>query len=145
MLYKLCTKLILVFFVSQTFAAQVPVFANKKGAIEGYDPVSYFTGKKGNKGSSDITFQWHGSTWRFRSEENKALFIANPIKYAPQFSGYCATAIANNSIVSSDPKLSVIYEGKLYLFYSKRARSVWRSSKEKSIASGEKYWHQKNN
>jgi YHS domain-containing protein len=145
MLQKIMIKIVLVFFVSQACALQIPVLANKQGAIKGYDSVSYFNSRKGRRGSSEITYQWYGTNWRFKTEENKALFVDDPSKYAPQFGGYCATAMAKNAIVASDPKISVVYEGKLYLFYSKSAKDTWKRGKERNIVSGEKFWQQKNN
>ena len=57
-------------------------------AINGYDPVAYFTQGKPLKGSEQFSFQWMGAEWRFASAEHLDLFRANPEKYAPQYGGY---------------------------------------------------------
>ena len=54
-------------------------------AIEGIDPVAYFTQKKPVEGSHQFSLDWDGATWRFASAKNRDLFKANPTKYAPQF------------------------------------------------------------
>jgi len=127
-------------FLSNVVLAGENVESHKKKALEGYDPVSYFSGSRGGKGSSDITYDWRGASWRFKSEENRALFIANPNDYVPQYDGYCATAMSEKAVVKSDPKISIVFEDKLYLFYSKDARDTWKRSKKKRIERGNNYW-----
>ncbi len=61
-------------------------------AIEGYDPVAYFVESKPVEGSKSHQLTWSGASWHFKSAQNKALFEANPEKYAPQYGGYCAWA-----------------------------------------------------
>lgn len=89
-----------------------------KVAIEGYDPVSYFSGKP-LKGNSGITLAYKGITYRFATAENRTKFKANPAAYEPQYGGWCAYAMANDgSKVDIDPQTYEIREGKLYLFYN---------------------------
>jgi hypothetical protein len=64
------------------------------------------------------------SRWHFKKLKNKELFISDPIKYAPKYGGFCATAMAKGAIVPSDPKISAVYNQQLYLFYSKDARDA---------------------
>ena len=59
-------------------------------AINGYDPVAYFTQKKPVKGDAAHSFTWDGADWRFASQENMATFWTDPEKYAPKYGGYCA-------------------------------------------------------
>ena len=47
-------------------------------ALQGYDPVAYFTEAKPVAGSSDFTFEHEGATYRFASAEHRDLFSANP-------------------------------------------------------------------
>src|SRR5690242_6181238 len=63
-------------------------------AIDGYDPVAYFTDAKPTPGLSGTEYVWHGARWRFASPEHRALFVANPERYAPQFDGYCAMGVS---------------------------------------------------
>jgi hypothetical protein len=87
-------------------------------AIQGYDPVAYFTQNKAVKGSKDIALFHEGITYYFASTQNKELFKANPGKYEPQYGGWCAYAMgASGEKVEIDPETFKITNGKLYLFY----------------------------
>jgi YHS domain-containing protein len=57
-------------------------------AIQGYDPVAYFTLGKPTKGSAEFELEWMGAKWRFSSARHMNLFKSDPEKYAPQYGGY---------------------------------------------------------
>jgi hypothetical protein len=85
-------------------------------AIEGYDPVAYFTEGAAHKGSPEITTEWQGATWQFASAENRDLFVKDPRAYAPQFGGLCTEGVAFGEItVNLTPQSFAIVEGKLYM------------------------------
>lgn len=90
----------------------------KSIAIQGYDPVSYFSESKAKKGSKEIAYNYGNAIYYFSSKANMDLFKANPNKYEPQFGGWCAYAMGNSGEkVEIDPKTFKIVSGKLYLFY----------------------------
>ena len=90
----------------------------KSIAIQGYDPVSYFSESKAKKGSKEIAYNYGNAIYYFSSKANMDLFKANPNKYEPQFGGWCAYAMGNSGEkVEIDPKTFKIVGGKLYLFY----------------------------
>ena len=90
-----------------------------KVAIQGYDPVAYFTQKKAVKGKSSFTAIYEGVTYNFSSQANKDLFLKNPSSYEPQYGGWCAYAMGeNNEKVEINPETFKIIDGKLYLFYN---------------------------
>lgn len=65
------------------------VLKNKQGlAIQGYDPVGYFTDNKPTKGSAKFSSEYEGAKYLFASAAHKALFDAEPAKYAPAYGGY---------------------------------------------------------
>lgn len=103
-------------------------FNNK--AIYGYDTVAYFTQGGPIKGKDNITSQYKGAVWHFSSAEHKALFDANPEKYAPQYGGYCAYAMSRGRFVGIDEDAFTIYNDKLYLNYSKSVREDWQEDKD---------------
>ncbi|MEM9046374.1 MAG: YHS domain-containing (seleno)protein, partial [Pseudomonadota bacterium] len=79
----------------EAFAGQDPVYQSFLGtAIDGTDPVAYFTEGKPVEGTSDHVMEWNSATWYFASAENLAKFAADPAKYAPQYGGYCAWAVS---------------------------------------------------
>jgi YHS domain-containing protein len=87
-------------------------------AIQGYDPVAYFTQNKAIEGSKQITATVEGVTYRFVNTTDKELFLKDPKKYEPQYGGWCAYAMgATNEKVEIDPETFKILNGKLYLFF----------------------------
>lgn len=89
-------------------------------AIEGYDPVAYFTDHKAVEGKKEISTHYNGITYRFSSAKNRDLFNADPAKYEPQYGGWCAYAMgAAGEKVEIDPETFKVLDGKLYLFYNK--------------------------
>lgn len=88
-------------------------------AINGYDPVAYFSVGKPLQGKNDITYTHEGIIYRFATLQNKQAFIAEAAKYEPQYGGWCAYAMgASGEKVEVDPKTFKIINGKLYLFYN---------------------------
>ena len=113
-------------FSSQAYAKDAvytSLFSSE--AVSGYDTVAYFTESKAVKGQDSFSTEWNGATWLFSSAENLEKFKNNPEKYAPQYGGYCAWAVANGSLASSDPKQWHIENGKLYLNYNKDIKEKW--------------------
>ena len=80
------------------------------------------------------------ATWLFSSQQNLDLFLQSPTKYAPQYGGYCAYAVAKNSTASIKPELFTIHEGKLYLNYSASINDKWIANKENFIEMADKNW-----
>lgn len=121
--------------------AAEPAFYQVDGiALDGTDPVAYFTQDRAVSGSAEFALIWHGATWHFASAENRDTFEANPMKYAPQFGGYCSYAAANGALAKSDPEAFTIHNGKLYLNYSKSVRRRWKRDIDGNIAKAEANW-----
>lgn len=129
------------FIVSSALALE-PVYSTYFGnkAINGYDPVAYFTEKKAVEGREQFTYQYQGANWYFSSEENLAKFKAQPTQYAPQYGGYCAYAVSQGATASTDPHAWTIHEGKLYLNYSQSVRQKWRQDIPGNVTKGNKNW-----
>ena len=111
-------------------------------AVSGYDPVAYFTRGKPVEGSGDHEYEWNGATWRFSSAENLETFKADPEKYAPQYGGYCAWAVAQGKTASADPDNWEIVDGKLYLNYNDSVQAAWRKDIPGFISKADKNWPQ---
>ena len=109
-------------------------------AIDGTDPVAYFTEGKAVKGSSGFTHRWKGAAWRFKNAANRDAFAANPEKYAPQFGGYCAWAVSRGNTADIDPEAWKVFRGKLYLNYSKSVQAQWVEDIPGNIAKAEGHW-----
>jgi YHS domain-containing protein len=105
---------------AQTAAKRKAEFNLEKNvALEGYDPVAYFTQKKAVKGKSTIAATHEGVTYNFATQADKDLFLKNPDQYEPQYGGWCAYAMgATGEKVEVDPETFKIVNGKLNLFYN---------------------------
>jgi YHS domain-containing protein len=133
--------LVAVFLLSPTALAQkAQVFADRDGAIRGHDPVAYFERKGPVKGMKQFSHAWRGATWYFASAENRDRFAAAPEKYAPQYGGYCAYAVASGYTADIDPNAWSIVDGKLYLNYSLRIRERWNKDIPGYIRKGDANW-----
>ena len=116
--------LFVVFLSATTFAQSAAKRTSefnleKKVAIQGYDPVAYFTQKKAVKGKSTIASSFEGVTYYFSSQANKDTFVKTPVNYEPQYGGWCAYAMgATGEKVEIDPETFKIVDGKLNLYYN---------------------------
>jgi YHS domain-containing protein len=121
------TILFILCFIGHFAFAQVPNLALIKKhynidknsiALQGYDPVSYFTGKP-QKGLAAITLQYNGVVYRFANIENKNKFNVSPAKYEPAYGGWCAYGFADRGEkIDVNAETYKIINGKLYLFYN---------------------------
>lgn len=109
-------------------------------ALDGYDPVSYFSVGKPKMGMSDISYKWGGAIWQFTSKDHMQMFKETPSKYAPQFGGYCAYAVSINKLVSANPAYWEIENGKLYVNVNAEAQKLFKKDLMSNINKAEKNW-----
>ncbi|MBB4226336.1 YHS domain-containing (seleno)protein [Rhizobium mongolense] len=110
-------------------------------AIMGYDTVAYFTAGKATKGSEKFSYEWLGTPWHFANAEHRDMFISEPLKYAPQYGGYCAGEVINGSVtVNIDPEAFKIIDGKLYLIYDKKHAEGFAAHAEDAVARANGNW-----
>jgi len=116
------------------------VYQTSNVALQGFDPVAYFTQQKAVKGSALYAHTNGALTWHFSNEEHRQLFITNPVKYTPQYGGYCSYAMSYGLVVSSDPHAFTLLNDKLYLNYSLDVRSKWLKNTDKFIEQADVKW-----
>jgi YHS domain-containing protein len=109
-------------------------------AISGYDPVAYFSAHRPVQGSAMHKTTYQGGEFRFANEANRAAFVANPARYAPQFGGYCAWAVSQGYTAGIDPNAWAIVDGKLYLNYNTQIQARWQSDRANLIAAANRNW-----
>jgi YHS domain-containing protein len=109
-------------------------------AIGGYDPVAYFTLGRPTQGVSAFKTTYQGAEFRFSSAPNRAAFVANPARYAPQFGGYCAWAVSQGYTAGIDPTAWAIVDGKLYLNYNRTIQARWQGDRANLIIAGNRNW-----
>ena len=115
-------------------------FLGKKLAVGGYDTVAYHKESKPVPGTDEFTHAWKGATWRFSSKENLDAFVKEPEKYAPQYGGYCAFAVAHNGLSPGDPRHWRIVDGKLYLNLDASVQTRWNKEHLAFIKRGDTNW-----
>jgi YHS domain-containing protein len=108
--------------------------------LKGHDVVAYFTQGKHALGSTQFTSQYEGVTFRFASAEHKALFDKEPVKYIPQFGGYCANGIVYGIPWGGDADTWLIQDGKLYIFGGQGSKDGFEVDTAGNMALANKYW-----
>ncbi|MEZ5401437.1 MAG: YHS domain-containing (seleno)protein [Bryobacteraceae bacterium] len=117
-----------------------PVNTDSRGvAVEGYDPVAYFTAGEPTKGDPRLAHEWQGARYLFASAANLEAFKKDPAKYAPQYGGYCAYAVSKGSTAGISPKAWKVVDGKLYLNH-RLARGKFEKDVPGNIARADENW-----
>jgi YHS domain-containing protein len=109
-------------------------------ALYGIDPVGYFTDGKPVRGREEFEYTYAGATWRFENEGNRAAFAADPDVYMPRYGGYDPLGIARGLATAGSPTLWVVFEQRLYLFYTADARATFIGDPPTAIAAASARW-----
>jgi hypothetical protein len=115
-------------------------------AIKGYDTVAYFTDGKAVKGSSQFEYVYDDATWRFANAAHRAMFVADPDRYMPQYGSYCAMCLSVKACARvfpdhpADPELWTIVNGKLYMVGDKSVLDRWRANSAANIKQANAEW-----
>jgi YHS domain-containing protein len=109
-------------------------------AIQGYDPVAFFTDHNPVKGKADFASRHDGATYLFSSKEHEELFDKEPAKYEPVFGGYCAYGVSRNKLVEIDVDAFQIVDGRLLLQYSKGVRNDFNKDTQGNLAKASANW-----
>ena len=116
-------------------------FNLEKGvAIQGYDPVAYFTVGAPTKGNASFTAKYEGASYFFASAENLKKFKANPAAFAPQYGGFCAMGVALEKKLDGDPAVWKIVDGKLYLNVNADVSVAWQRDIPGNLEKANDYW-----
>lgn len=119
------------------------ILINKTGtglALQGYDPVAYFTDNQPVKGDAQFTAVYEGTTYRFASAAHRDLFSQSPEKYAPAFGGYCGYAASIDRLSPISPEYFQIIEGRLILQHNKKALDKWNADLAGNLVKANANW-----
>lgn len=123
------------------FGGKALVFTDKKGvALEGCDPVSYFTDGTPRKGDAAIEATFNGALYHFVSQENRATFEKDPTKYAPAYGCFCGYAASVGKVRPANPLIWSIVDGQLIVQHTKGADELWKKDVAGNKAKADKYW-----
>jgi len=109
-------------------------------AIGGFDPVAYFVEAEAVAGKGEFEYALADTVWRFRNEGNRAAFVDNPEVYTPRFGGYDPVAMAREVGVEGNPRVWLIVENRLYLFYSLEARAAFADNFRTIVEEAARNW-----
>ena len=120
--------------------ASASVLTENGVAVKGYDPVAYFVAGRPTRGTAEFSATHEGATYRFASAANRDAFAADPARYAPQYGGYCAWAVAQGYKAPIVPEAWSVVDGKLYLNASRGVQRRWQRDVPGFIAQANRNW-----
>src|SRR5262249_40770483 len=109
-------------------------------AIQGYDPVAFFTEHHPVKGKPELTSMHDGATYHFASQTDKDLFDKEPATYEPVFGGCCAYGVSRDKLAPIDVDAFQIVDGKLLLQYSKSIRDNFNQDQKGNLVKATQNW-----
>jgi hypothetical protein len=109
-------------------------------AIGGFDPVAYFTDALPLQGRPGFELSEGGAIWRFRNEDNRAFFYADPDVYGPQFGGYDPVDVARGVAFAGNPRFWLIFGRRLYLFGHEESRTAFAASPQHFLQEAARRW-----
>jgi len=123
-------------------AAKSLVNVDSKGlALEGYDPVAFFTDGKAVKGDPALTAAYEDAVYRFAEAAHKEAFEADPEKYVPAYGGYCAygLAVAGKRFDVAIDTWQIV-DGRLMLNKSAGVREKFDADRAEMIVKADANW-----
>ncbi len=109
-------------------------------ALDGYDPVAFFTDKKPVKGDFKITASHKGATYFFASKKNRDAFQTNPDHYAPAFGGYCAVGASLGVLLPVDISTWQVVNDRLVLNYSTDVQKMFNKDPQGALKKADAAW-----
>jgi len=108
--------------------------------LHGVDAVALTTLGAVAEGTAVYTVVEDGVAYYFASQKSADLFAADPDKYAPQYGGFCAYAVAKGKKFDGDPQFADIVDGKLYLFVNGAIFEKYKADSANILRDAEKMW-----
>lgn len=136
-------------------ALSAPAFAGEQFvdetgyAVSGFDVVAYRSLAQSPVGAaqpapvpgrSGITADYNGATFAFATEANRAAFLADPARFAPQYDGHCAYGVAKGGKVPGNPTLWRIVDDKLYLNITETVVGFWEEDIPGNLSIADGNW-----
>ncbi len=114
---------------------------DKQGvAIQGYDPVAFFTQNHPVKGKVEFASTYNGARYLFASAEDKAEFDKNPSKYEPQFGGYCAYGASRGKTAPVKIEAFQIVDGRLLMQYDLDIKNEFNKDTAGNLKLADEKW-----
>ena len=137
---KILPVLCLLAFSFTSRAEPRPNLSKEGLALQGYDPVAFFTEQKPVLGKEEFHSGFHDATYRFASAEHQAIFEKDPAKYEPQFGGYCAYGVAQGHLAPVKIDAFQIVNGRLLMQYDSDVKSAFNKDQRGNLETADKNW-----
>ena len=139
---KLFALLVFVFGATAGMAQMKSLLNLEKSgiAIQGYDPVAFFTQGHPVKGSQQFESQYKGARYLFETADDKKLFDANPAKYEPQFGGFCAYAASQGHTAPIKIEAWQIVNGRLLMQYDLDIQKKFNKDTQGNLQKADQNW-----
>lgn len=108
--------------------------------LKGHDVVAYFTQGRHAVGLPQHSVEHEGVSFRFASAEHRALFVADPGRYLPQYGGYCANGMVYGIPWGGDADTWRIVDGRLYIFGGAQSKAGFELDLPGNIRLADHYW-----
>jgi YHS domain-containing protein len=109
-------------------------------AIQGYDPVAFFTDQRPVKGNSQFQSEYNGARYYFASTDHKAAFDKDPAKYEPQFGGYCAYGVSHGARAPIKIEAWQIVNGRLLMQYDLGVKDDFNKDQQGTLKKADQNW-----
>jgi YHS domain-containing protein len=109
-------------------------------AVQGYDPVAFFSDHRPVKGSPQFQSQYRGAKYYFASAEHKTTFDKEPGKYEPQFGGFCAYGVSRGKTVPVKIETWEVLNGRLLLQYDLDVKSKFDADPQGTLKKADENW-----
>jgi YHS domain-containing protein len=108
---------------------------------KGYDVVAYFTDGRPVIGNDRHVVEYGGVKWQFASREHRDAFAADPVRYLPQYGGFCAWGVSQGALYDVDPVNGwKVVDGKLYLNFNSDINATFAGDPKGFIAKANGNW-----
>jgi YHS domain-containing protein len=106
----------------------------------GFDPVAYFTEGKPVRGKHTIAATHEGRTYYFATPEHRAAFVASPVRYEPQYGGFCSNGAPYAVKLGSDPTQFEVRDNRLFIFGDVQGHEFWLLDRDENIRHADELW-----
>jgi hypothetical protein len=120
--------------------ATVPDSQGRPVMLLGYDPVAYRSAGTPTRGTPEHVVDLPARSYYFSTAQNKALFVANPKHYEPQYGGFCASGAAFAVKLGSDPTAWTVRDDRLFIFGDVLGRTAWELDPAWNVAHADTLW-----
>lgn len=138
---RLFVSLLFLSILSTIASAKTLLNLDSEGvAIQGYDPVAFFTENRPVKGNTQFQSEYHGAKYYFASTDHKAAFDQEPAKYEPQFGGYCAYGASRGKRAPVKIEAWQIVNGRLLMQYDLDVKDKFNQDQSGNLQKADQNW-----